>query len=248
MIYWLNILLFLVTVIAGSAPLWFRNWQEKQLKYLLAFSGAYLLSVTMLHLIPEIVSQIGFKAGLWMLLGFFIQQALQKFTHGVEHGHAHKHNHGSFDFLPLFLGMSLHAFTEGIPLGVHYEESTTVPSLYLAIALHKLPEAMLITSLVLHEKRNKTLAFVILVVFALLTPVSSILTDALGHEMASVARFTPYVIAAVMGSFLHIGTTIFFESGTKSHEMSWRKWLIIIAGIGLAYLMFMNADHTGHVH
>ncbi|RQO30751.1 hypothetical protein DBR32_08465 [Taibaiella sp. KBW10] len=243
-----NILLFLITIVGGSIPLWYSSWSEKQMKYLLAFSGAYLLSITMLHLIPESVEHVGFTAGMYMLLGFFLQQILQKFTHGVEHGHSHvgeQHHH--FPIVSLFIGMALHAFAEGIPLGATYHDNNTVPSLYLAIALHKLPEAMLIVSLLVHNRKTKAQSIFWLALFALLTPVSSMLTHYIGANMEQFATALPYVIAVVTGSFLHIGTTIFFESGTGSHDMSWRKWVIISVGIGLALLSIMNQSHE-HVH
>ncbi len=54
-----NLILFLITLAGGSIPLWSRSWSEQRMKYLLAFSGAFLLSITMLHLIPETVELEG---------------------------------------------------------------------------------------------------------------------------------------------------------------------------------------------
>lgn len=242
-----NILLLLITIAGGSIPLWYTSWSDKKMKYLLAFSGAYLLSITMLHLIPESVENVGFAAGGYLLLGFFLQQVLQKFTHGVEHGHHHSGAHHHFPIVSLFIGMALHAFGEGIPLGTTYHEDSTVPSLYLAIALHKLPEAMLLVSLLVHGQRSKGRSILWLFLFALLTPVSSMLTHYAGSHLDAFTTILPYINAVVTGSFLHIGTTIFFESGTNAHDMSWRKWLIIVLGIGLALLSVMGQGQE-HIH
>jgi hypothetical protein len=43
-------------------------------------------------------------------------------------------------------------------------------------------------------------------------------------------------VALVVGAFLHISTTIFYESGTKHHELSRQKVLAIAAGITLAFV------------
>ena len=50
-----SLALFLVTFIGGSAPLWVKRLNDDAMQYLLAFSGAFLLSMTMLHLLPETI-------------------------------------------------------------------------------------------------------------------------------------------------------------------------------------------------
>ena len=84
-----NLLLFILTLIGGSAPLWLKSIDEQRTNYLLAFSGSFLLSITLLHLLPETFRDLGHEAGLFVLIGFFVQLLIQRFTHGVEHGHTH---------------------------------------------------------------------------------------------------------------------------------------------------------------
>lgn len=239
-----NLILFLITLAGGSIPLWSKSWNEQRMKYLLAFSGAFLLSITLLHLVPETVEHSGHEAGLLILAGFFLQQVVQRFTHGVEHGHAHTaDHHHHVPVLPVFAGLAVHAFSEGLPLGISYNDTTTLPSLYIAVALHKLPEAMLITSLVYAGNRKKKRAWVSLVVFSLITPVAGMLTYLLGSRYAGVEHFIHLCIPLIAGAFLHIATTIFFESGTKSHDMNWKKWSVTLSGIGLALLTMMGGGH-----
>lgn len=247
--YLLNIFLFLITLIGGSIPLWSKRWTEQHMKYLLAFSGAYLLSVTMLHLVPEVVENMGHWSGVLIIAGFFLQQFLQPFTHGVEHGHAHiHHDHDPINIWPLFIGLGFHAFMEGIPLGNDYHDTATVPSLFLAIALHKIPEAMLIGSLVYFSGKSLKKAWILLIIFSLLTPVSSYLTTLGRENMEHFGKIIGYIIPVVAGAFLHISTTIFFESGTKKHEMDWKKWLTIFLAIGLALITILSGDGGHHHH
>jgi len=245
-----NLLLLLITFLGGSTPLWFKGIDDRRTNYLLAFSGSFLLSITMLHLLPETFSDLGHKAGLFMLAGFFVQLLIQRFTHGVEHGHTHvhveghqhdAHHHHHHDHahtvreVPLYsiiLGLSLHAFMEGLPLGFHYRLDATLSSLYLAVAAHKLPEAMLLTSLVYNFKgRNK--AMLTLVLFSLLTPAGSLLADVLGTKYFLMSKIVMWVVPVVAGAFIHIATTIFFESGTRQHLLTWQKVLAILTGVGL---------------
>jgi zinc transporter ZupT len=215
------------------------------MKSLLAFSGSFLLGITFLHLIPETTAHLGSSAGILLLAGFFGQQFVQRFTHGVEHGHAHidtEGQSGHHHFIavwPVFIGLAIHAFSEGLPLGVSYAEPTVLPSLFLAIALHKLPEAMLIISLFYHQNKNKTRSAFILCLFSLITPLSSLLAYFLGAEFVLLNTIIHWCIPLIAGAFIHIAATIFFESGTKAHEMNRKKWLVILLGIGVALLTLL---------
>lgn len=254
-----NLLLFILTLAGGSAPLWLRGINDKRTNYLLAFSGSFLLSITLLHLLPETFEERGHTAGLFVLAGFFIQLLIQRFTHGVEHGHTHidsgtgtHHHHPEHDhqhdhtihnhnipLLSIILGLSVHAFMEGIPLGFNYKMEATESSLYLAVAAHKIPEAMLLTSLVMTVK-GKTKALWVLVLFALITPLASVLASFFSIRYFVMSEVVKWVIPIVAGAFIHIATTIFFESGTRHHMLTWEKTIAIIlgVGVGLTTLLF----------
>jgi zinc transporter ZupT len=230
---------------------------ERKTNYLLAFSGSFLLSITLLHLLPETFRDLGHRAGIFVLAGFFIQLLIQRFTHGVEHGHTHiqvsegEHHHGHHvhpspethqHAIPLFsilLGLSIHAFMEGLPLGFHYREEGTMTSLYLAVAAHKLPEAMLLTSLVVNLKGSKN-GFFVLIFFSLITPAAATLAEVLGERYLAMSELVMWVVPIVAGAFIHIATTIFFESGTRQHLLTWQKVIAITlgVGIGLTTLLF----------
>ncbi len=207
--------------------------------YLLAFSGSFLLSITFLHLLPEtfrpvLSMEVNTRAGIYLLIGFFIQLLIQRFTHGVEHGHAHVHPHEHhIPLVPIIAGLTVHAFMEGLPLGFNYLAHGTEPSLYLAVGVHKLPEAMLVTSLVLAVK-GKQKAWLALIYFSLITPVAAMLAQVLGQQYSFISQAVVVLIPIVAGAFIHIATTIFFESGTKQHMLSWQKISAMIVGVGLA--------------
>lgn len=228
-----NLLLFVLTFAGGSLPLWSKALDDRRMHNLLAFSGSFLLSITFLHLLPETFGELGAKAGFYLLVGFFLQLLIQRFTHGIEHGHVHVEQHEAhISLTPILLGLGLHAFMEGLPLGFNYRLQATEPSLYLAVAAHKLPEAMLVTTLAL-ATRNKTSAVIILLVFSMITPAAGILATLLGHTYFAAAKVVAALIPIVAGAFIHIATTIFFESGTKHHMLTWQKTLAIMAGVGI---------------
>lgn len=245
-----NILLFAITLLGGSIPLWKRKSgsgvhdtepeiSSRNIHLLLAFSGSFLLSITFLHLIPESFTEIGSRAGFYILTGFFFQLIIQRITHGVEHGHAHgnDHQHG-ISLLGIITGLSVHAFMEGLPLGFHYREQSTNMMLYLAVGGHKLPEAMILTALVAHVGGNKK-AWMVLFFFSLITPAGSFLAEWAGTRYLSMRQIVTVLIPLVAGSFVHIATTIFFESGTRQHLLTWQKVLTMITGAGLGFLSLL---------
>lgn len=236
-----NLLLFALTFIGGSIPIWIKPISDARMHYLLAFSGSFLLSITFLHLMPEGFEALGSKAGVYLLAGFFLQLIIQRLTHGVEHGHAHieQATHHHIPMTTVVLGLCLHALMEGFPLGFHYADRSTATSLYLAVAAHKLPEAMLAATLVMHTQ-SKSRAVIFLLLFSLVTPIGSYIANFMSTQLSVAQRFVTVLLPLVAGAFIHIATTIFFESGTKQHALTWQKTLAIIAGLllGLTTLMF----------
>lgn len=261
-----NLLLFVCTVAIGGLPLWRRNLQQlapHKMQLLLTFTGSFLLSITFLHLLPESFAELhthGYNhshepghshdglalgAGFYMLLGFLLQLLIQHFTHGAEHGHVHLPHetpNGHHHHLPvagIVAGLSVHAFMEGLPLGFQYQDQVTTPALYLAIAGHKLPEAMVLTILVLQAKGRKA-ALLALISFALLTPLASSLALYAGTHYETMHRLVTILIPVVAGAFIHIATTIFFESGNSRHQLPLRRVGAMLAGciLGLLTLFF----------
>ena len=100
----------------------FKPKKQKNIQLLLTFSGAYLLAVCLIEILPEIFHHnTQENIGLYILFGFFIQNILEHFSQGIEHGHSHKTHKTPFI---MFLSLCIHALLEGVPLGVHLDSST----------------------------------------------------------------------------------------------------------------------------
>lgn len=232
------ILILLATLAGGVIPMTIRRINANFTIYLLAFTGAFLFGVTIMHLLPEVYHELGHSAGIYIVLGFFLQVFLQQLSHGMEHGHTHLpgENHHHIAVTPLLLGLSIHAFMEGIPLGFKYEDQSALPSLMMGVAAHKVPEALTLITVMIHAHKSRTQLWQILVAFAVVTPAAAILAWWMGNRFDIVSHYLLYVVALVIGAFLHISTTIFYESGTKHHELSSKKVLAIATGLVLAFL------------
>ena len=240
---WINYLILFGSAFAGGMiAIMIRNPKKMNLNLMLTFSGAYLFGITVMHLIPEVSHHSEPLTGVYVLAGFLLQLILEQFSKGLEHGHIHPPDQAGSPYLfSIFIGLSIHAFLEGIPMASQFHiEDARSPLLY-GIALHKAPAAFALVSVFLAVKKNRNMAIVLLLLFSLMSPLGAWLFDIPNHSNVGHTHDHNHgefniIIAIVVGSFLHISTTILFESGTKMHSISWYKALAILVGAGFAFL------------
>ena len=237
----MDYLLLLSSILLGALCVFlFRLYEPRVVKLLNAFTGAYLLSLTFLHLLPElyhshagVVAESDMHIGVLILAGFFIQLALDVISMGVEHGHAH-HLHGAMP-VGVVAGLCLHAFIEAMALGnaaTHYDPASRRLLLY-SIVLHNFPVSIALLGMLLQAgmKRGNALAF--LGLFAAMAPLGMSLS---AHTF--LAGHTRELTAVVIGIFMHISTTILFES-SDIHRFNVAKLAAIVVGTGLGFLSLM---------
>ena len=151
----MNYIILLLSVLVGSLLVLIIKPGNKIVRLLLAFSGAYLLSVTILHLLPEVytVHTDAKRVGIFILVGIILQSVLESFSKGAEHGHIHIHSDGKKFPTLLFVSLCIHAFSEGLP--VHNADS----NLLWAIVVHKIPIAIVLTTFLINTKYPKKTIF-----------------------------------------------------------------------------------------
>jgi heme/copper-type cytochrome/quinol oxidase subunit 4 len=90
-------------------------------------------------------------------------------------------------------------------------------------------------SLFLHYGCSRGKAFFYLLIFALMTPLGSVFSNLLdGSVVASMETYFNYILAAVIGIFLHVSTTILFET-EENHRYNLQKFITVIIGLGVAF-------------
>ena len=202
----------------------FRPAVDNGVKLLLSFSGAFLLSVTIFELLPEIYGQANENIGLFVIAGLLTQILLEFGSKGAEHGHVHHKGTKAFPWL-LFCSLSVHAFVEGFPIASNDQ-------LLYGIVVHKIPIAVIISSFLLHSQLARWQRVVFLTLFALMTPLGAFAKA----ELASIQVYTPWINAFVVGVLLHVSTTILFES-SKNHQFNASKLGVILLGFIMAYFI-----------
>lgn len=233
--------LFLTPLLAGLLIYFLPEGRNRNYKLLLVFAGSYLFGITVVHILPELYRNNGEVEliGLFVLAGFFLQQLLEYFTSGVEHGHIHTHDHAhshshyhqQVSAIVLLMALCVHAFLEGAMLaqpatmGYNYD----VNAILLGIALHRAPAAFALMTVLTFQLRSKSKAVPYLVVFSIAAPVGLLISTYLSEVEVLTASGLTFLYALVSGNFLHISTTIVFESSPE-HHFSARKLAVAVIG------------------
>ena len=218
----MSYILLIIAVLTGSLLVLVLKPTNHLVRLLLAFSGAYLLSVTILHLVPEVYThgENTKKLGILILVGIIIQSVLESFSKGAEHGHIHLHaDNQKFPWL-LFVSLCIHAFSEGLP--IHHAGD----NLLWAIIVHKIPIAIVLTTFLLQTDYSKKTIILFLSIFALMSPLGVLISD----KVTFFNEFHTEITALIVGVFLHISTIILFES-SENHKFNFKKFTAILLGI-----------------
>lgn len=232
---WRLIILFLSAFLGGLSIFLFKKDNTQRLKLLLSFSGAYLFGITVLHLIPEVYGKADEYVGLFILGGFLLQILLELFSEGIEHGHIHKHSHEHYSFpYGIMISLCLHAFLEGMPLAEGHQNE-----LVFGIALHHIPAAFALGSVLVQNKVKRAPLLLLLVTFALMTPLGYVFSNGLSlGTIGNISQYFGRIMGVVIGIFLHISTTILFESSVD-HKFNLKKFVAVIVGLAIAIAGFI---------
>jgi zinc transporter ZupT len=222
----MNYLFPLLSVLLGyGISLFLKPKNKTNLKLLLAFSGAFLLSLTVIDLLPDVYESKNQNIGVYIMLGILFQIILEFFSKGAEHGHTH--GHVNMTHIPwfLFISLCIHAFLEGFPVSHHHD-------LAVGIAIHHFPIAIILTTFFINSRLNKKAIFGFMITFALMTPMGTLVSDFL----PILNDYYTEITAVVIGILFHISSTIIFES-SEGHKFNVAKVSMIVLGITLAYFL-----------
>ena len=228
--------ILIASVLAGSLIASFIKSRKSQfIKMLLTFSGAYLLSIGVFHFIPEIYDSHDHTIGLYIMGGFLLQLILEFFSMGIEHGHAHTELFKSKGVpVSIVVSLFLHALLESLPIGVHAEHNHNNSFLW-AIVIHKLPVSIILFSMLAEVFKTKWKIAAFMIAFALIAPIGV----AIGAAFPLLTEYNRELTAIVLGIFLHISTTILFETN-QSHTFNVLKFLTTIVAIVIAWFGSMH--------
>lgn len=227
---------FLSVILGYSVAVFAKPKDRKYLKLLMAFSGSFLLSLTVLHLLPEVYNtpilshhethgHENHSIGIFIMVGILFQIVLEFFSKGAEHGHVHGHQKMSHIPWLLFISLCIHALLEGFPVSKENE-------LALGISIHHFPIAVILTTFFYDSSLKKSAIFGFMATFAVMTPLGT----ALAEYLPMLQQFSTEITAIVIGILFHISSTIIFESN-EGHKFNVAKVSMIALGLAVAYFI-----------
>jgi zinc and cadmium transporter len=240
---WKLLILFLCAFLGGTTIFLVRSDKSQLLKLILSFSGAYLFAITVLHLIPDAYHGGEHEnIGIFILIGFLLQVFLEQFSEGVEHGHIHKHHEGQVFPWGIMISLCLHAFLEGMPLAKDQHNA-----LIYGIALHHIPAAFALASILMQNHFSKSKIIMYISIFAIMAPLGFYVSYGISTgSIGGVENYFNRIMGIVIGIFLHISTTILFESSVE-HKVSKKKMVAVLLGISIALIgYFTSGQSHGH--
>lgn len=235
----------LAVIIGYLIALLLQPKNKKHIKLLMAFSGSFLLTLTVTHLLPDVYQAAAdglvtggdhlhdhshdhggaARIGFFIMAGIVFQIILEYFSKGAEHGHVHGHD--KIERIPwlLFISLCIHALFEGMPISQHSE-------LALGIGIHHLPIAIILTAFFINAQMNKKLVFIFMMLFSIMTPLGTLISS----NVPVLNTYYAEISAVVVGILFHISSTIIFESN-EDHKFNINKLIAILLGVLAAYFI-----------
>ena len=159
------------------------------------------------------------------MIGMLLQIALDYFSKGAEHGHIHRDKTAKDFPLALFLSLSVHALIEGFPVA-HSDH------VLWGVVIHKIPIALILSLFLIQSSLSTGKQLLFLFLFGLMTPLGTLVA----LYIPQLTPHKPVINALAVGVFLHVATTILFES-SKDHQFNRIKLMVILAGALAGYMI-----------
>lgn len=257
LLFWILLATILGGLIAITTAYWlaYRVF-AKYLHHMVSLSVGVLLSVALLHLLPEAFESSGadphslFALLLAALIGFFVLEKISLLRHSHHHegdGHHHHHGHDRHEAGKggrlIVIGSSLHNLCDGVLVAA-------------AFLVDPLLGALTAASIIVHEVPHKLGDFVVLmnaglpreraVGLILLTSLCTAIGGVLGYFVLHEAQaWTPYLLVVAAGSFLYISVADLIP---QMHERpaladALPQLLLVGAGVILIYGVTSLVSH-----
>ena len=237
-LYWLAPLASLATLLGGWGVVRFLQGRAQFMRLLSGVAAGYLLSVTLVRIIPECLEAKGGEGNaLWVLAGYLLVHVME---HGITlHFHYGEETHTDGTRLSgvmALVGLSLHSLMDGVAIAAALSlHSNLGPLVVLGILFHRIPEGGTIASI--------------------------FLVDGFGNRGALLASGT-LALAALVGSAgqtmlllptgpilgLTAGLTLYVASSDLLPEVQkvsgFRSTMALLSGVGIFLVSARLLPHT----
>lgn len=225
-------------LVGGLIFLLKRNWSKILSFYAIPFAAGVLLSVSLLHLVPESVEVLGEKAYLFVLFSFLGAFIFEKYFASLHHHEEHSDTLQKATIPLVIFGDTIHNFIDGVAIAAAY---LAAPGLGITVALstflHETPHEIGDFGVLISRGWSRKKTFIANLLSALATIPGALavfyLFPSSGEE--SVA----WLLAIAAGIFLYLGASDFLpEVGEHDNKRDTLiKVVLVIVGVMAMYSM-----------
>lgn len=234
---WLAPAASLATLVGGLAVVRLLQGRASVMRLISGLAAGYLLSFTLVRMIPEAMEQPGGETNAWWVLGGYL------LVHVLEHGitlHFHYGEETHTDGGPLggilaLVGLSLHSLMDGMALAAAMSTHSGLGALmFMGILLHRVPEGATIASIFLARGFGSRAAVGAAGVLALASLIGA---SGLGFFHAPIGP----VLGLSAGLALYVASSDLLPEVQKESGM--RSTLALLAGLALFLVSARLAPH-----
>ena len=255
----------LATVTGGLIAVLVASWLAYKvfahyLHHMVSLSVWVLLSVALLHLLPEAFesgvadAHVLFGLMLASLIGFFVLEKIALLRHSHHHegdGHHHHHGHDRHEAgrggVLILVGSSLHNLCDGVLVAAAFLTDPLLGVLTAAsIIVHEVPHKLGDFVVLLNAGLARRRAFALI----LFTSLCSALGGIIGYFVLQQAQdWVPYVLVVAASSFLYISVADLMPQMHERVSLADAVPQLLLVGVGVVLIYSVTTlMHHGHEH
>lgn len=255
----------LATITGGLIAVFIASWLAykvfaKYLHHMVSLSVGVLLSVALLHLLPEAFetgvgnAHVLFGLMLASLIGFFVLEKIALLRHSHHHegdGHHHHKGHDRHEAgrggMLILIGSSLHNLCDGVLIAAAFLTDPLLGVLTAAsIIIHEVPHKLGDFVVLLNAGLRRRRAFALILFTSLCSAVGGII----GYFVLQQAQeWTPYILVIAASSFLYISVADLMPQMHERVSLSDAVPQLLLVGVGVALIYSVTTlMHHGHDH
>ena len=261
LLFWI----LLATVAGGLIAVSVASWLayrvfSKYLHHMVSLSVGVLLSVALLHLLPEAFEnatadvRVLFGVMLAGLLGFFVLEKIALLRHSHHHegdGHHHHKGHDRHEAgrggVLILIGSSLHNLCDGVLVAAAFLADPLLGALTAAsIIVHEVPHKLGDFVVLLNAGLARRRAFFLILFSSLCTALGGLV----GYFVLQQAQqVVPYVLVVAASSFLYISVADLIPQMHERGSLADAIPQLLLVGAGVIVIYGVTSFmHHGHAH